>query len=126
MFTKLGFFTVLFAAIGGLVAMGWCLIDRPPVAALSCPAAQGDRDAQAAIAAFDAIQSELMRGSVRNLREPAALIADFFTAMNPEIAGSARRLAALRDLAAARAEFARLSGLFVPTSPRPAATPPRV
>ncbi len=128
MVAKLGFFAVLFAAIGGLAAMGWRLMDRPPIpaVALACPAAHGDLAAQAAIEAFDAIQAELVRGSVRNVSQPAALIADFFAPLNPEIAGSARRLAAAQDLAAARAEFARLSRLFIPTSPRPAATPPRV
>lgn len=126
MLAKLGFFAVIFAAIGGLAAMGWRFVDRAPAPLATCPAVNGDRSAQAAIEAFDAIQADLTRGSVRNLNQQAAVIADFFESLNPEIAGSARRLAALRELAAARAEFARLSRLFIPTSARPAATPPRV
>ena len=126
MVAKLGFFAVLFAAIGGLAAMGWRLVDRPTAAWAMCPAGHGDHGARAAIAAYNTIQAELTCGSLRNLNRQAALLADFFEPLNPEIAGSARRLAALRDLAAARAEFARLSRLFVPSSAQPAATPPRV
>lgn len=125
MVAKMGFFAVLFAAVGGLAAMGWRLVDRPPAPVKNCPALHGDPAAQAAIAAFDAIEADLTRGSVRDLNRQAGLLADFFAPLNPEIAGSARRLAALRDLAAARAEFARLSRLFVPTSVKPSATPPR-
>src|SRR5450432_1945202 len=73
MVAKLGFFAVLFAAVGGLAAMGWRLVDRPLASPKTCPAAQGDRGARAAIAAFDAIQSDLTRGSVRDLNRQAAL-----------------------------------------------------
>lgn len=106
--------------------MGWRLVDRRLAPATACPAVHGDNGAQAAIAAYNTIQAELTRGSLRDLNRQAALLADFFEPLNPEIAGSARRLAALSDLAAARAEFARLSRLFVPSSVLPAATPPRV
>ena len=126
MVAKLVLSTALLAVIGGLASMGWRLLDRPTRSAPHCPAVHGDEDARAAIAAYDAINSDLTRGSMRDLAPRAALIANYFEPMNAEIAVCARRLAAMRDLAAARAEFARLSRLFVPPSAKPAATPPRV
>jgi hypothetical protein len=125
MLAQLALFAASLAVIGGLAAMGWRLLDRPARVATNCPAALGNDGARAALAAFDAIQADLRRGSMQNLGPRAALIADFFEPVNTEIAGCARRLAGLRDLAAAREEFARLSGLFVPSPARPAPTPPR-
>ena len=111
--------------VAGLASTGWRWIAAPAQDVSVCPAVHGDAGAQATIAAYDAIAADLARGSIENIGQRARFIADFFEPLNGDIAGSARRLAALRDLAAARSEFARLSRFFIPSSARPGPTPPR-
>lgn len=79
-----------------------------------CPAitdhARGDD--QGAIAAYLSIMDALEHGSLEQVPENAARIALVFGDINPDIAGSARRLSRLRDLAGARREFEQLTVLF--------------
>ncbi len=119
------FAVVLALTAVGVIAARWIAWERPDEYATRCPAALGDARARAAIAAYDAIALDLERGKTEDLGRRATIIANFFAPLNDEIAGSARRLADARNLAAARREFARLARLFTPAQPIAQSTPPR-
>ena len=118
------FAVVLGIAAVGVVAARWIAWESNRTVISRCPAALGDADAHAAIAAYDAIAVDLARGKTEKLERRATVIANYFAPLNGAIAGSARRLAAAPDLAAARREFARLARLFTPTGPIAQSTPP--
>lgn len=64
------------------------------------------------LTAYQGIESALAKGTLTKVSENAARIAETFGEINPDIAASARRLARLHDVTAARREFQRLTELF--------------
>ena len=95
---------------------------RRSMAAMFCPALSGRTpggDDQGTMDAYMGIEVALKRGSLAAVPENAARIAAAFGGINPDIAASARRLARLRDVAAARREFQRLTDLFSRSSEDP-------
>jgi hypothetical protein len=119
------FAVVLGLAAVFVIAARWITWEQMDMSATRCPAGRGEANARAAIAAYEAIAEDLARGNTDDVGRRATVIATFFAPMNDEIAGSARRLAAARNLAAARREFARLARLFTPAAPIAQSTPPR-
>ncbi len=87
---------------------------RRSSAATLHPAVTGDASGEylQSLTAYKTIEAALAKGSLAKVPENAARIAEVFGEINPDIAASARRLARLHDVTAARREFQRLTDLF--------------